>query len=56
MYSCLAKPGLGQGLTRFSNILYILNILSILSKKWDFLYYQVSLKFNQDLPMRALTS
>ena len=41
MYSCLAKPGLGQGLTRFSYILYILNILSILSKKWDFLCNQV---------------
>jgi len=26
MYSCLAKPGLGQGLTRFSYFLYILNI------------------------------
>jgi len=49
MYSCLAKPGLGQGLTRFFYIfLYlpadrqVLNILSILSKKWDFLYYELS--------------
>jgi len=28
-------------LTRFSYFLYILNITSILSKKWDFLYYEL---------------
>ncbi len=36
MYSYLAKPRLGQGLIRF---FCILNILFILSEKWDFLYY-----------------
>jgi hypothetical protein len=28
-------------LTRFSYFLYIMNIPSILSKKWDFLYYSI---------------
>jgi hypothetical protein len=58
------KSGLGQGLprlTRFSYFLYILNIPSILSKKWDFLYYSIimgnprSQKGAEDTPWRNLS-